>query len=152
MRWNDLRLGLAFACGLAASAIGSSLLAQQTQQASGVETPGIEQIYLLNQPLAEFPGKNVVVFIGDFEPGASTSLHQHPGTEFLFVLEGNGVMERPGREPAKLEPGVIVLSEPDPGESAFTHRAINSSETEGMKTLVLVIHDLGSPTMVPLEE
>ena len=152
MKWNALRLWMAFACGLAASAIGSSLLAQQTQQTSGVETPGIEQTYLLNQPLAEFPGKNVVVFIGDFEPGASTPLHQHPGTEFLFVLEGRGMIERPGQEPSILKPGMVVLGEPDPGDEAFTHRASNMSETEGMKTLVLVIHDLGTPAGLPLEE
>ena len=149
MKLGTLRLTLAFACGLAASAVGHSLSAQQ---ASAVDTPGIEQTYLLNQPLGEFPGKNAVMFIGEFEPGASTPLHRHPGTEFLFVLEGRGMIERPGREPTIVKAGDVVFGEPAPGDTAFTHRASNMSATEGMKTLVLVIHDLGTPAGLPLEE
>ncbi len=132
---GSIQLLLAFTCGLSASLVGSDVHAQR----SAVETPGVEQNYLLSQPMAEFPGKNVVVFTGHFDPGASTPIHRHPGTEFVFVLEGRGEMLRPGRAPVPLEPGVMVLSEPDPGERGFTHQARNLSETDGLKTLVIVI-------------
>jgi quercetin dioxygenase-like cupin family protein len=138
----------AFVLGAGIALLGTSLQAQQGR----VETPGVEQEYLIRQPLAQFPGKSVVVFTGQFAPGASTPLHKHPGTEFLYVLEGRGEMIRPGREPIPLTPGSVVLAEPDPGEAAFTHLARNLSDSAPMKTLVIVIHDEGGPTALPIEE
>lgn len=41
------------------------------------------------------------------------------------------------------------LVEPDAGDDSFTHQAVNLSETDGMKTLVIVIHDEGTPPAQP---
>jgi len=117
-----------------------------------VQTPGIEQQVLVDAPLAQFPGKRVLVFTGDFEPGAKTPLHRHPGTELLYVLEGSGTMVLPGRESRELTPGTMVLVEPRAGEDAFTHQAINLSETQGMRTLVIVIHEEGTPPALPVTD
>ncbi len=141
--------GLAMGLALATSIVASDRTPPETP---GIETPGIEQEFLLNSPLAQFPGKRIVVFTGEFQPGASTPLHRHPGTELLFVLAGEGTMAIPGREPLDLTPGNIVLVEPSPGDESFTHQAINLSATEGMKTLVIVIHDEGTPPALPLKE
>src|SRR5687768_3403939 len=64
-----------------------------------VATPGVTQTPVFQSKLSEFPGKTVTVFSAVFEPGASTPLHQHTGTEFLYVLEGSGVVEQQGRAP-----------------------------------------------------
>lgn len=112
-------------------------------------TPQVTQEILVDTPLAQFPGKHITVFTGHFVPGAKTPVHQHPGTELLYVLDGHGVMEIRGREPQQLAPGRAVLVEPDPGEGSFTHQAINLSESNGMKTLVIVIHDEGTPPGLP---
>ena len=136
-----------------AAAIALTAHAQEAApRAPGVETPGIQQEILINAPLAQFPGKRILVFTGEFEPGAKTPFHRHPGTELLYVLEGTGIMVLPGRESENLTPGTMVLVEPDAGESSFTHQAINLSETNGLRTLVIVIHDEGTPPALPVTD
>jgi len=134
-----------------AAALSTTADAQQTvPRPPSVETPGIDQKILIDAPLAQFPGKRILVFTGTFEPGAKTSLHRHPGTELLYVLEGTGTMVLPGRDSETLTPGTMVLVEPRAGESSFTHQAINLSETKRMKTLVIVIHEQGTPPALPV--
>ena len=136
-----------------AAAPASTAHAQETApRAPGVETPGIEQEVLIDSPLAQFPGKRILVFTGEFEPGAKTPLHRHPGTELLYVLEGTGTMVLPGRESENLTPGTMVLVEPHAGKSSFTHQAVNLSETNRMRTLVIVIHSEGTPPALPVTD
>jgi len=138
--FSGLTLVLGFALGLNA----------HPRAAQRVETPGVEQELLLNAPLSQFPGKRVTVFTGTFEPGAGTPFHRHPGTELLFVLEGEGVMNIRGREPHALTEGHAVLVEPEAAEDFFIHQAVNLDQKAGMKTLVVVIHDDGTPPALPL--
>ena len=149
MQLSNRHLILAVAGVLAVGIVGTSAL--YAQQERTLETPGVEQTIILNAPLVEFPGKRILVFIGDFEPGAATPIHRHPGTELLFVLEGEGVIEQRGRDPLSLQAGVIVLSEPDTDDTAFIHQAKNLSDTNRLKTLVLIIHDEGTPPAEPLQ-
>ena len=148
-----LKLRHLMLAGAGGLVIGLALAtAIHAQQRLDVNTPGISQTVLLNAPLAQFPGKQVLVFTGQFEPGASTPIHRHPGTELLYVLEGEGVMVLRGRESEQLTPGRVVLAEPDPGEDAFIHKAIHLSKTDRMKTLVFVIHDEGTPPALPVSQ
>ncbi len=148
MQLSNRHIVLAVAGGLAVGIVGTSALYAKQEQT--LATPGIEQTVILNAPLIEFPGKRALMFVGDFEPGASTPIHRHPGTEILFVLEGEGVIEQRGRDPVNLRAGVVVLSEPDADDTAFVHQARNLSDTSRMKTLVLIIHDEGGPAAEPL--
>lgn len=144
---------------LVARAAASSLFASlilalpvHAQDEVRVETPGIEQQLLLNAPLSQFPGKQVTIFIGDFEPGAETPVHRHPATEILYVLEGEGIMHIQGHDSRTLTQGNVVLIEPAASEDSFIHRAVNLSQADGMKTLVIVIHDEGTPPALPVNE
>ena len=137
-----------FFAGLALGLVPLLLIAQGNRQ---VATPGITQQLLISQPLAQFAGKQVTVFTGDFEPGAATPRHRHPGTEILYVLEGNGVMHIEGRESEKLAAGRAVLVEPMAGADHFVHQAVNADEAATMKTLVIVIHDSDTPPALPVE-
>ena len=133
--------------------IGGTLITrlQGQGQEQRMATPGVTQTILLNAPLAEFPGKRAVMFIGNFEPGASTPKHRHHGTEFLFVLEGEGVIEQPGGSSHELKPGVAVFHEPPPGTNGFIHQAKNLSKTDSMKTLVLLIYDSELGPAIPVK-
>ena len=158
MRSSIVTYVLTLIGGIAIGAIGITALRTPGQTPAVVtpgvtqnlKTPGITQTIILNTPLAGFPGKQALMFIGDFEPGASTPRHLHPGTEFLFVLEGEGVIEQPGRSPVELNPGVGVFSEPEPDGHGFIHQAKNLSQTNRMKTLVLLIYDKDGPPAVPV--
>ena len=90
------------------------------------------------------------MFTGQFEPGAATPLHKHPGTEILYVLEGNGEMHISGRDTRDLSAGNAVLVEPNPGAEYFIHQAVNGSDVDEMKTLVIVIHDIATPPALPV--
>ena len=147
---NDFprRVILAAAGGLIASlALAATAHAQDQAR---IKTPGVEQHLLLNAPLSQFPGKQITVFIGEFQPGAETPLHRHPATEILFVLEGEGVMHIRGRDSRELEQGHALLVQPEAGEDSFVHQAVNVSRTERMKALVIVMHDQGMPPALPL--
>jgi quercetin dioxygenase-like cupin family protein len=133
---------IASASGIVLGFAAALSITAQPQSAS----PGVTQQFLLSgAPLAQFPGKVITVFTGDFQPGAQTPLHRHPATELLYVLQGNGVMHIQGRESRELAPGGVVLVEPEAGQDSFVHQAVNLSKTDTMKTLVVVIHDQGSP-------
>ena len=111
----------------------------------------VTQDQVLSAPLSQFPGKQITVFIGNFEPGAAVPFHRHPGTELLFVLEGQGVMNITGAEPRELEAGSAVLVSPEPGEGSFTHQVVNTDPSRAMKNLVIVIHDVGVPPALPAQ-
>ena len=113
-------------------------------------TSGVTQEVLLSAPLAQFPGKQITVFIGNFEPGAATPYHRHPGTELLFVLEGQGVMHIDGAGSRDLQAGNAVLVNPEPGHDSFTHQAVNTDGSRPMSNLVVVIHDEGTPPALPV--
>ena len=158
MRSSIVTYVLTLIGGIAIGAIGITALRTPGQTptvvpdvAQNLKTPGITQTIIFNTPLAGFPGKKALMFIGDFEPGASTPKHLHPGTEFLFVLEGEGVIEQPGQSPVELNPGVGVFSEPGPDANGFIHQAKNLSQTNRMKTLVLLIYDKDGPPAVPVD-
>ena len=123
--------------------------ADAVEPAPNLDTPGVRQKPLLQAPLTRIPGKQATIFLGEFEPGASTPLHRHPGTEMLFVLEGRGRMEIAGRDSQPLESGNLVLVEPDPGVAWFSHRVVNEDEEAALHTLVIVIHDEGTPPALP---
>lgn len=153
MKFKTYALSVAATGSLALAAVLGTALAQEgTSRTRNVRTPGIEQNVLIDEPLAQFPGKHVLAFTGTFDPGAKTPLHRHPGTEFLYVLEGSGAMVLPDREGSEeLTPGRMVLVEPMAGESSFIHQAVNLSTTEGMKTLVILIHDEGTTPALPVD-
>lgn len=135
------------AVGLASAMLPLSLAAQGTEQ---VQTPGVTQELLLSQPLAQFPGKQITVFTGQFEPGAGTPRHRHPGTEVLYVLEGQGVMHIDGRDSRPMAAGQALIVEPNSGADHFVHQAVNGDDAAPLKTLVIVIHDSGSPPALPM--
>ena len=142
------RVVAAFACGLTLGIVPVLMVGQSTDE---IIIEGVDREFLLNSELSQFPGKQVTVFTGEFAPGAKTPLHRHPGTEVFLVLEGNGVMHIAGRESLQLSAGKALIVQPEPGEDSFVHQAINSSDSQRMKTLVVVLHDQGSPSALPLD-
>ncbi|MDX1476078.1 MAG: cupin domain-containing protein [Saprospiraceae bacterium] len=147
-----------FIGGALLGAFGTQWLPESRQDADQVKvsgtaqlpTPGITQTMLLDTTLREFPGKKVTMFIGDFAPGASTPLHRHPGTELLYVMEGEGNVEQRGRGTILLKPGTVVFSEPDSGSHDFIHQATNTHVKQRMKNLVVLIHDVDGPPALPV--
>lgn len=124
-------------------------MSEEPGSASG--SRAVTQEHVLSAPLTQFPGKQLTVFVGNFEPGAGVPFHRHPGTELLYVLEGEGVMHIDGATSRELKAGAGILVSPEPGTESFTHRILNTNQTRVMRNLVIVIHDEGVPPALPAE-
>jgi len=55
---------------------------------------------------------NFAMRVIEFQQGAVFEIHQHPFEHEIFVLEGEGVAERPGGE-IPMQPGVALYVPPD---------------------------------------
>lgn len=84
----------------------------------------------------------------DFEPGAGSPPHQHPGALFIYVLEG-AVLSGANDEPAKVfKAGEFWYEHP-----GCIHRvAENASKTEKAKLLVFFVTKPGNPVSEPLKK
>ena len=126
--------------------VGTSVWAQNDARPG---QSGLTQSNMMREAMARFPGMDAVMFNGNFAPGGMSGRHRHPGPEMLHVIEGRGVLLQDGREPIQLEPGVTVYSEPPEGQASFVHEVRNSSETEPLKTFVVVLVEKGMPPGLP---
>lgn len=137
-----LMLALVLTVGAALSLIGE-------RSASAQE--GVTRTPILKKDLEADPKKEVTMFIGEFKPGARTGKHYHPGQEFIYVLEGRGVLEEVGKPPVDLKPGVAIYLQSDPAKPTYVHEGINLSKTDGMKLLVILITEKGQPLAIPVK-
>jgi len=112
---------------------------------------GLTRTVLMKKDLEADPKKEVTVFIAEYKPGAKSGKHYHPGQEFIYVLEGEGVMEEVGKPPVPMKPGVLLYFQSDPKNPAYVHEATNLSKTAGMKLVVTLITEKGQPLAYPLK-
>ncbi len=64
---------------------------------------------ILNEP--DQPVKTAVIFVR-FETGAHTHWHAHSGGQFLYVIEGGGLIQVQGEEVVSLGQGDAVIADP----------------------------------------
>ena len=114
-----------------------------------VPTPGLTQSNVARFSLQEYPGTDVMVMEGSFEPAATPGRHRHPGPELVYVIEGQGLLLQDGRDPVELHKGMTVLSEPDIAGSSFTHEIRNTSPSEPLRTYVVLLLGPGEPPALP---
>lgn len=112
---------------------------------------GVTRTPILKKDLEADPKKEVTMFIGEFKPGARTGKHYHPGQEFIYVLEGQGVLEEVGKPPVELRPGVALYLQSDPDKPTYVHEGINTSKAAVMKLLVILITEKGRPLAIPVK-
>ncbi len=132
-----LTLFVGFAMGMAAPRV---LSAQQ---------PSMKRTPILKTDLEGLPGKEGTMFLAEYEPGARSGKHYHPGHEFIYVLEGSGVMEEVGKPPVAMKPGVAFYFLSSPERPSYVHEATNLSNTDPMRLLVVLITDKGQPLAYP---
>jgi quercetin dioxygenase-like cupin family protein len=132
----------AWLIGAVALWIAGSVLAQE----------GLTRTVLMKKDLEADPKKEVTVFIAEYKPGAKSGKHYHPGQEFIYVLEGQGVMEEVGKPPVEMKPGMLLYFQSDPANPAYVHEATNLNKTAGMKLIVTLITEKGQPLAYPLKQ
>jgi quercetin dioxygenase-like cupin family protein len=138
------KLGLAMLAGIAiGAAAATGLIAPGSTSA---QQEPVKRTVLLKADLEGMEGKEAIVFLGEFAPGAVGAKHYHPGSEFFYILEGTLLHEPEGGHAHALKAGEVG-SNPYKG----VHTVKNPSTTEQTKALGFVIADKGQPLAVPVK-
>lgn len=97
------------------------------------------------KPFADLPGKEGTVLTVDLAPGASGQVHRHDAHVFVYVLEGQVVMQVAGGAAQTLEPGQMFYESP-----ADVHTVSrNASPTKPATFLVFMVKNVGAPVTLP---
>jgi quercetin dioxygenase-like cupin family protein len=124
--------------------ITSTLIATSPLMAQDTITPQETITPLMSNDLAEFSGKEVLMYTVDFPPGFSSPVHRHNALVSLYVLEGSVVMQVKGGKEIKLTPGQSWYE--GPNDVHVVSR--NASSTQPAKFLVCMVKVKGAPLVV----
>ncbi len=132
-----LALILALALGIVLGILGPRVLNAQQQ--------GIKRSVLQKVDLTGSPGKDAYVVSVEIAPGSESGKHTHPGHEFAYILDGEGVLEVAGNPPVALKPGMSVHIDPE-----AVHNARNTSATAPLRVLAFSVVEKGKPLTTPV--
>ena len=138
MKRTGLLLGLTLTVGIALGVIGTQALNAQQEP--------MKRTVLLKTDLAGIEGKEGVLALVEFAPGAATQPHYHPGEEMAYLLEGTVSLEVQGKSPITFKPGDTFHQPPKQ-----VHRVKNLSSTAPAKALAFTISEKGQPLTVPVK-
>ena len=127
MRFTKLIFVLAFL-------ISSTLVAQEAKVTQ-----------LMSKDLTNLPGKEGLMITVEYPPGSSDPIHRHNAHAFVYVLEGEIVMQVRGGKEVMLTPGQTFYE--GPNDVHVVGR--NASKTKPAKFVVFLIKNKGAPVLVP---
>ena len=120
---------LALACLMSAS-----LLAQEAKVTE-----------LMSKDLTNLPGKEGLMITVEYPPGSVDPIHRHNAHAFIYVLEGEIVMQVRGGKEVTLTPGQTFYE--GPNDVHVVGR--NASKTKPAKFVVFFVKEKGAPALVP---
>jgi quercetin dioxygenase-like cupin family protein len=97
---------------------------------------------LMTKDLTGAAGKEVLVSTVTYPPGGASPPHRHDAQVFVYVLEGELIMQVQGGPKVTLKPGETFYESPSDVHSV----SANASQTAPAKFLVFIIKDKGAPT------
>src|SRR5690349_847414 len=100
---------------------------------------------LLSKDLTDLPGKEGLMITVEYPPGSSDPIHRHNAHAFVYVLEGEIVMQVRGGKEFTLTPGQTFYE--GPNDVHVVGR--NASKTKPAKFVVFLIKNKGAPVLVP---
>lgn len=109
--------------------------------------PTAEITPLMSKAFADLPGKEGLMIVVDYAPGAVDPVHRHDAHVFVYVLEGEILMQVKGGQETRLKPGETYYEGPD--DIHLVGR--NASKTDPAKFLVFFVKDQGAPPLIPVE-
>ena len=113
----------------------------------GLASPEAIVTPLLAKDLPEFQGKEGVMILVEYPPGASDPIHRHNAHAFVYVLEGSIVMQLRDAAEVTLSPGQTYYE--GPNDVHIVGR--NASNTQRAKFVVFLIKNQGAPILEPVK-
>ncbi|PJR14617.1 cupin domain-containing protein [Sinorhizobium meliloti] len=111
-------------------------------QAAKAQQAGLHRTDLLQHDLGQ-PGRETIQVRVDFDPGAVSIKHSHPGEEVAYVLEGSLEYQIEGRAPVTLHAGDALFI---PAGMAHLAKNVGSGKASELATYIV---EKGSPLVVP---
>ena len=102
---------------------------------------------LVAKDLPEFQGKEGVMILVEYPPGASDPIHRHNAHAFVYVLEGSVVMQLRDAGEVMLSPGQTYYE--GPNDVHIVGR--NASNTRPAKFVVFLVKNQGAPILEPVK-
>ena len=102
---------------------------------------------LMSKDLTGIPGKEGLMIVVDYAPGAMSAPHRHNAYTFVYVLEGSIVMQVKGGKQVMLGPGQTFYESPDDIHTVSR----NASKTKPAKFLVFFVKDKEDPLLMPVQ-
>src|SRR6201989_2524610 len=98
--------------------------------------------------LADYPGKEGRMIEVSYPPGAQDMVHRHDADAFVYVLEGQIIMQLKGPPAVTLKAGQTFYE--GPTDVHVVGR--NASNTEPARFVVVLLKGRGAPILTPVRE
>jgi quercetin dioxygenase-like cupin family protein len=119
--------------------------AQLTAPAHAAPQPVV--VPIMQQDLADLPGKEMLMITVEYPPGTVESVHRHDAHAFLYVLDGTIVEQVRGGKEVTLTPGQTFYE--GPNDVHIVGR--NASTTKPAKFVVVLVKKKGVDAVLPAE-
>ena len=98
--------------------------------------------------LADYPGKEGRMIEVSYPPGAKDVVHRHDAHAFVYVLEGEIIMQLKGKPAVTLKAGQTFYE----GPTDIHVVGRNASSTAPARFVVVLLKNKGAPVLTPVEE
>ncbi|HWW07281.1 MAG TPA: cupin domain-containing protein [Collimonas sp.] len=102
---------------------------------------------LLEKSFNNLPGKEGLMLLVEYPPGAVDPVHRHDAHGFIYVLEGSVVMGVKGGKEQTLTPGQTFYEGPEDIHTVGR----NASATMPAKFLVFLVKEKKKPVLIPVK-
>jgi quercetin dioxygenase-like cupin family protein len=110
------------------------------------EAADVKELFTID--LADYPGKEGRVIEVSYPPGPQDMVHRHDAHAFVYVLEGQIVMQLKGQPAVTLKAGQTFYEAPT--DVHLVGR--NASNTEPARFVVVLLKGKGAPVLTPVKE
>jgi quercetin dioxygenase-like cupin family protein len=100
---------------------------------------------LMAKDLAGCAGKEATMVTVEYAPGGYSGVHRHNAHAFVYVLEGEVVMQVKGGKEVTVRPGQTFYESPDDVHTVSR----NASTEKPARFVVFFVKDKGAPVTVP---
>jgi quercetin dioxygenase-like cupin family protein len=106
----------------------------------------VKELFAIDLP--DYPGKEGRMIEVSYPPGAQDMVHRHDANAFVYVLEGQIIMQLKGKPAVTLKAGQTFYE--GPTDVHVVGR--NASNTEPARFVVVLLKGKGAPLVTPVKE
>ena len=109
------------------------------------EAADVKELFAID--LADYAGKEGRMIEVSYPPGARDMVHRHDAHAFVYVLEGEIVMQLKGKSAVTLKTGQTFYEGPTDVHAVGR----NASNTQPARFVVVLLKSKGAPVLTPVE-